>query len=578
MAAVADPRATTSSKAPRVGELGAAAFVYFALTLVLAWPLSAHPASLLMWNGADSELYLWTFIWNTHALAHNPLAVFDANICYPQRLALASTENLIGSTIFAAPVLWLTDNPVLAVNAVSLLSCILAGLGTYVLARRLGARHAAAMLAGIVFAFSPPRFGRLGQLHLATVQWIPFALAALHAYLDEGRRRDLWLATGLFTLQAWTSGHGAVFLLFAMAALTAWRVALGEQVDLRRRIRDFGLVGVLLLLPAVLLVVPYRIVQQDIGLRRILDETWWKDWRGPALSFVASPAHVPRFIASRFVSLKVIDQARAYLFPGIIPLILAGLALWPMAPGSSRTFERRLSAWQAWREAHRRDAALFYAALALGTLWLSAGAPVGPWPWLYSLPGFSFIRVPSRFTILSLLCLAVLAAFGFDRLATRFGPRQRTWLAAVLGAAMAAEFAMMPLRTVPYAMEIPAVDRWLDTLPKPFVIAELPFSTERDQTTYMLHSTAHWQRTLNGYTGFRPPLHEELYPVIRRFPSRASLEALARLGVNYVVVHGERYREGQWPAVQDAAAKMADWLTLVHADGQARVYRLHAPR
>ena len=363
-----------------------------------------------------------------------------------------------------------------------------------------------------------------------------------------------------------------------MGALAAWRVALGERLDLPRRVRDFGLVGVLLLLPAVLLVVPYRIVQQDIGLRRILDEAWWKDWRGPALSFVASPAHVPRFIASRFVSLKVIDQARAYLFPGILPLVLAGLALWPMASASSRTFDRSLSAWRSWREAHRRDAALFYAVLALATLWLSAGAPIGPWPWLYSLPGFSFIRVPSRFTILSLLCLAVLAAFGFERLATCFGPRRRMWLAVILGAAMAAEFAMVPLRTLPYAMEIPAVDRWLDTLPEPFVIAELPFSTERDQTTYMLHSTVHWQRTLNGYTGFRPPLHEELYPVIRRFPSTASLEALARPGVTYVVVHGERYREGQWPAVQDAAAKMADWLTLVHADGHARVYKLHAPR
>jgi hypothetical protein len=94
----------------------------------------------------------------------------------------------------------------------------------------------------------------------------------------------------------------------------------------------------------------------------------------------------------------------------------------------------------------------------------------------------------------------------------------------------------------------------------------------------MLHSTAHWQRTVNGYTGFRPPLHEQLYPVIRRFPSTRSLEALTRLGVNYVVVHGERYREGQWPAVEEAIAKMQDWLTLIHADGRGRVYALHAPR
>jgi hypothetical protein len=134
---------------------------------------------------------------------------------------------------------------------------------------------------------------------------------------------------------------------------------------------------------------------------------------------------------------------------------------------------------------------------------------------------------------------------------------------------------MMPLRTVPYRLEIPDADRWLDTRPKPFVVAEFPFSGERDHTTYMLHSTAHWQKTVNGYTGFRPPLHEALYPVIRAFPSPQSLQALAELGVNYVVVHPERYRHGQWPAVREAIAKTEGRVTLVHTDGRGYVYALH---
>jgi hypothetical protein len=41
------------------------------------------------------------------------------------------------------------------------------------------------------------------------------------------------------------------------------------------------------------------------------------------------------------------------------------------------------------------------------------GPPLGIWPLVYWLPGLNFIRVPSRFTILALLGLAVLAAFGF---------------------------------------------------------------------------------------------------------------------------------------------------------------------
>lgn len=557
MATVASPPAASPLRAR---ELPAAAFLYIALTLILAWPLSVHPASRLIWNGPDTELYLWTLLWDTHALGGNPLAFFDANICYPQRMPLASTENLIGSTIFAAPAIWLTGNPVLAVNLVALLSCVLCGLGAYVLARRVGARRSGAILAGIIFAFSPPRFARIGQLHLTTVQWVPFGLAAVHAYLDDKRRRDLWLATGFFTLQALTSGHGAVFFLMAAAGLFLWRIARGERPDLLRRIRDFGIRGILLLAPALLLVVPYREVQKEVGLRRILDETWWTDWLGPAVSYIASPAHVPRFIASHLVNASVLARARSYLFPGFLPLLLAA------------------AAFTAGRKTRSRCGDLaFYGLLALVTLWLSMGAPIGPWPWLYSLPGFNFIRVPARFTILTLLALAVLAACGFDRLMSAAAPRKRAIFTSLVAAALVGELAMMPLRVVPYRFEIPAIDRWLDTLPKPFVIAELPFSSEGDQTTYMLHSTAHWQHTLNGYTGFRPLIEEQRYAVVRRFPSVRSLDALAELGVNYVVVHGERYRQGQWPAVEETIGKMPDWLSLVHADGTARVYALHRP-
>src|SRR4029077_3173625 len=143
-------------------------------------------------------------MWDTHAFTHNPSAIFDANIYYPERHTLAYSENLIGSTPFAAPVLWLTGNPVLAMNAVALASCVLCGLGAFFLARRIGVSTPASVLSGIVFAFSPPHFFRFDQLHLATVQWLPFCLAFLHTYLKDGRPRDLQAAAALFTLQALT--------------------------------------------------------------------------------------------------------------------------------------------------------------------------------------------------------------------------------------------------------------------------------------------------------------------------------------------------------------------------------------
>ena len=290
----------------------AAAALYVALTFLLAYPLSVTANRTLPSDDPDGHLFMWTLAWDAHAFVHQPLTIFDANIFYPNRDSLAYSENLIGSAFFAAPVLWLTGNPVLAVNVVSLLSCVLCGLGAYVLGRRVGLSAAAAVLAGLVFAFSPPRFFRFSQLHLAAVQWIPFALASLHAYLERGQKRDLHLAIAFFTLQVLASGHGGVFAAVAIVLMLAYRLALGEPVVLVRRLRDFGVVGTLLLVPVVLFAIPYRVAQVDVGLRRALDPSGT-----PLRNFLASPTRVDAFLQSLITDKNINDAATAWLFSGI---------------------------------------------------------------------------------------------------------------------------------------------------------------------------------------------------------------------------------------------------------------------
>ena len=141
---------------------------------------------------------IWTLAWDAHAFLHQPLHIFDANIYYPYANTLAYSENLIGSAFFAAPIIWLTGNIVLAMNLTALLTCVLCGT------RRLSCWRAGctsawrgAFICGLIFAFAPPRFVRMGQLHMTAVQWIPFSLAFLHTYFERGRRRDLLLAIGV---------------------------------------------------------------------------------------------------------------------------------------------------------------------------------------------------------------------------------------------------------------------------------------------------------------------------------------------------------------------------------------------
>ena len=556
------------------------ALFYCLVTIVLTWPLvpRAHEATLPV--SPDTQLFIWTLAWDTHAVIHQPFAIFDSNIYYPERRTLAYSESLLGSTIFAAPVLWAGGNPLLAMNIVALLSVVLGGMGAYLLAVRLGVRRDAAILAGAIFAFAPARLFRISQLHLTTIQWVPFTLAFLHSYLESRKPRDLRLAIAFFTLQVLTSGHGAVFVIVASAALIVYRLFFlglsgasrilpaeaGSHTSqgtpspeprapnaVMRLVKDFGLPGILLLLPAALIAIPYHRVQVEMSFKRTL-----ANWETVPVSFLASPTDLHEWMASLFTDTKLGDVASAFLFPGIVPLVLAAI-------GVMTGIKRPL----------RTNAAVFYGLLTVLAYLLSAGPPLGLWPLVYWLPGFNFLRVPSRFILLAVLGLAMLSGIAFERLTATASTKARRIALAIVGLLFAIECASIPLHLDTYRVTIPEADRWLATQPKPFVVAEMPvFPSERYQTAYMLHSMAHWQKTVHGYSGMRPALHEVLFREMRRFPDEASISHLLQLGVNYLVVHPDMYPPEEWKTVETRLAQPDPRLTLKYSGPGGRVYVL----
>ena len=351
--------------AGRTREATLVCLLFVLLTLVLAAPLSLSPATHALPLSADTRLFLWTISWDVEALLHHPLSLFDANIFFPEPRTLAYSEHILGSAVLGAPALLATGNPVLALNVIVLLSCVLCGIGAYVLARELGASVPAALAAGVIFAFGPPRFVRLAQVHLATVQWIPFGLAFLHRYARGARRADLLAAVAFFTLQALTSGHGGLFMALALGALVLYLWAFGRLPGVRRVLGDLGVAGALLLGVNVVFLVPYLRAQHDVGLHRTLGAVY--DWAPNAVSFLAAPTHAQQWLLSLAPGLREkVEGARAYLFPGWITLALAAVAVFARAGrrapqetteepalvprrGGSRPSTRRSSSSRWWR-------------------------------------------------------------------------------------------------------------------------------------------------------------------------------------------------------------------------------------
>ena len=91
------------------------------------------------------------------------------------------------------------------------------------------------------------------------------------------------------------------------------------------------------------------------------------------------------------------------IYAGIAPLILASIAILFV----------------------RRRMVLFFAAMVALTLVLALGgySPYPLWEQIRSLPGFSSLRVPARFTMLTTFSIAVLAAFGADWLCRTLRPQ-----------------------------------------------------------------------------------------------------------------------------------------------------------
>jgi hypothetical protein len=592
--------------------------------------------------GPDTRLFLWTLGWDVHAFRTEPFGIFDANIFYPEPRTLAYSEHQIGSAIFAAPLVWGTGNLVLAMNAVLLLSCFLSGCFAYLLGRELGLSRPSSILVGAIFALSPPRFFRIGQLHLATVQWIPLCLACLHRYARGGRRLPLVGAVLAFWLQALSGGQSGLFLALAAAGLLVYLWIFGELRPSGSLWKDGAAASALTLALNLPFLLPYLRVREELGLERSLDEAIY--WSPNAASYLASPTHVDRWVGAALG----VGEAKAFLFPGFLPLVLAlvvwlptrkaepaiayprtsagrwlramdfaivfallaangieaaGGIRWELGPfrisaaGGSRAFllamvlfavrlavfGRAPFAWLSWIRALLAQARRFlerrtgiqggyYALLAIVTLWASLGPGAGLYTALYRLvPGFDFIRVPSRLTVLTVLALAVLAGMGAERL-RRFFP----WILA----GILLELAAFPLDTKPYRVMPTPMDRALVEM-EPGPVAAFPVPDPRDSiaaasrhSSYMLHSTAHFLPLVNGYSGFTPARHDRLYRELASFPSENGLSELEALSVRYAVLHREGYDDAEWASLLERVSRFPERLALVESFEEGRIYEL----
>lgn len=519
---------------------------FLALAVLATRPLAFDLRGATL-RGPDPLIDLWTVHWLT-GHAFEPAQLFGGNVFAPFRHAVLHSDLSLGTAVLLLPLRLFIDDPVPLYNVGVLLAVAFAGWAFHVLVRALGGGLPAGLVSGVLAACGSHQLHHAYHLNLLSTGWLALFVLGLHRLLARPSIRAVLLTGVAFALSALSSGYYAVAASVLGLLFAAWHA--------RRFTRPALGAALLAVLVAAALMAPYV-----RGYAELRSQTQLKRPRGLSVRMAFQPA---RDLGSRAYAGEALvgegGEGGEKLFPGVLALILAGVAL------------------------VRRRAHVAFHATAVGVLLVVSLGPqltFGervlrlPYAWLFSLPPFDSMRHPYTFAAVAVMLGAVLAGLGVAALPDALRRRAGPWLVV----AAVAETLGPPLSVRPIPPGLPpayeAVRRRA-----PGVVLELPVS----QPDAMLWAARHGLPAANGIGAFAPPETLRLQNVIerewlRRHPSVDGSTPVSLLrdvfGVRYVIVP-----DGRRPVYRRLArafdASRAFVLLESLPDG-TRLYELRAP-
>lgn len=542
---------------------------YVLAAVVFTWPLSLNLSTHLTGDpGGDTGVYVWNQ-WVFHqelVEGHNPLST-EKILSLTPRVDLSQHNYTPFLNLLALPLIS-SLGVIASFNIVFLAVCVLNGLMTYGLARRVTtASRWEAWLAGLVFAWAPAMVARTtGHYSLVAAAALP---AFVWCLVNAERSRSVRDAALVGLCMAWAALSDAYFgiycVLIALLYLTAvvMRITRSERAAPRAwmwvldvaivclggliaglalgRGGEFTVLGIPVRMRS--LYNPVLALTLLVLARMVL---WWRPhFERPALGPVPLKAVIVAFLAcvgplspvlyglstrildGRFASPQIFWRSSppgVDLLSYVTPNPQHPLARWlmgdPLALRPTHFVEYTASlslvamaviAIAVWRTKYRPGTGLVvltigFALLALGPFVYVAGVNThvpGPWALLRYLPGFGLARMPTRFTVIASLGVAVMFAGALAAIGTRWPGRQRLIVSI---AALVLVFELWPAPRTLYSAEISPVFDRIATDTRPIRVLSLPFGV-RDGTwetgnfrpRSLFNQTRHGKALIGGY-------------------------------------------------------------------------------
>ncbi len=393
------------------------ALVYLIISLVAFAYVTMNMSSVTTGIGGDAYLNLWDIWWVNYATYTLHTSFWATNLVY-----YPIGENLVYHTL--APLTGLIAAPFalvslpFAYNTMFFLGFAFSGLGMYILADYFVKNRYAAFLAGIFFSFSATHIDHaLGLLIFTQVEWIPLSLYFFIRMIRDkkpayavGLGLSVMLATFMGTIEQ--TIMICILLLLVLALYVIYRETRSSIFSMLF-LRNVAIAIVICFVAGIWGFLPLinTITQPGaLGTASIENTAQYNMlWSADLLTFF-----VPSYYNSIFYpalansSLYLPDPAERIAYIGYVVLALSFFALYKNFKSSRM--------WLA--------IAVVFALLSLGPSLLVNGYSTGI-PTLYNLyhaiPAINVIREPGRFSIITALGFAMLAAFGAKYLLEKEG-------------------------------------------------------------------------------------------------------------------------------------------------------------
>ena len=433
-------------------------------------------------------------------------SLWTPDFFYPARGTLTFSDNHFGTGWFYVLARMTGLSQYQAFDAWFLAGCIANFVSCHVVLRKLGHGALASAVGAFVFAFGLPASTQFGHAQLTFRFALPLALLAWHRFIDGGSLRQLGYASLYVCLTFYCAIYLGYFLVLVLAAwtLAAFGTArvLGAGFPHRRVLEaysaagrfDRGLtVGLLLMSLALMwaLFRPYLHFAQVYHFQRGIEEIVKMLPRAGSY-LLADDSRAWSWLGR---GLDVPVRPEQQMFVGLLPLMLAALALLRAAPAA------------------RRASLLAASTLAVLIVFTLCVHGHSIYLWFAQAPGANAIRAVSRIILAMLLPVAVLCAGGIDALLhPRTGARRagRYAVAAVLSMLVVGEALASRIFSTPFTAHEARVAR---------VLSRLPASLPANAVIFVpLESAPNWswdldgmaagqalgRATLNGYSGNAP--------------------------------------------------------------------------